>query len=99
MNHYRYTIATKVGEIIVGTNRAEDRVVLTLQNERATVSMTLTIAQACEVYGALDVAIDRLEEARNDAADWAALTDAQRGAAYHEFRREMEDDERKGAAA
>jgi hypothetical protein len=88
------SISAEGGELIVATNG--DTVLLAAQSERATVRVRLTIAQACELYGALDVAIDSAEAVRLDLADLAAMSDAERAQALREMRREMDNDEQRG---
>lgn len=87
------SISADGGEVVVATNG--DTVLLAAQSERATVTMRLTIAQACELYGALDVAIDSAESVRLDLADFAAMSDDERAQALREMRREMDNDEQR----
>jgi hypothetical protein len=88
------SISADGGEVVVATNG--DTVLVAVQSERATVSVRLSIAQACELFGALDVAIDSAEQVRLDLADFASLSDDERAQAAHEFRREMDNDEIRG---
>jgi hypothetical protein len=89
------SISADGGEVVVATNG--DTVLVAVQSERATVTLSLTIAQACELYGALDVAIDSAEAVRLDLAELAAMSDAERAQALREMRREMDNDEQRGS--
>jgi hypothetical protein len=91
-----YSIPADGGEVVVASNG--DTVLVAVQSERATVSVRLTIAQACELFGALDVAIDSAEQVRLDLADFAAMTDDERARAARDLRREMDDDDRREVA-
>jgi hypothetical protein len=91
-----YSIAADGGEVVVASNG--DTVLVAVQSERATVTLSLTIAQACELYGAIDVAIDGAESVRRDLAVFAAMSDDERARAARDLRREMDDDDRREVA-
>lgn len=60
-----YRIATRDAELIVSTNGAD--VVLTVQGWHATVRVPMTLEQAVELFGFLDVAIDAAGQVESEA--------------------------------
>jgi len=91
---YRHQLNLLGGQAVTVEADPRRGVVLTLSVSLAAISFSLTEAQAAELYGAIDVALDRLEDARNDAADWAAMSDDERAQVRRDAWLELEASER-----